>query len=56
MTTKHIPDEIWTLVTKKTMEAIKLTKKPIKEKDVLKLLILKGLSAVTEEELETLGR
>lgn len=54
MPTKHIPDSTWRLVEKATVRAVVETKEPIKDTDILNLLIIKGLSVVEEEDFEKL--
>jgi len=56
MPTVHIKAEIFQKVTRKTMEAIRLTKRPVKESEVLNTLVLKGLETISDEELERLGK
>jgi len=56
MPTVHIRDEIFQKVTRKTMEAIRITKRPVKESEVLNVLVLKGLETISDEELERLGK
>lgn len=43
MPTKHIDDRVWRQVEKKTVEAVVQTKMNIKDTEMLKWLILKGL-------------
>lgn len=50
MPTKHIDEHTWRKVEKKTIEAIIKTKEHIKETDMLKWLILKGLEELEEED------
>jgi len=50
MPTKHIDDVTWRKVEKKTVEAIVSTRAHIKETDMLKWLILKGLESIEEED------
>lgn len=50
MTTKHIDDQVWRKVEEKTMEAIFELKTPIKQTEMLKWLILKGLEEITEDD------
>lgn len=50
MPTKHIDDQVWRQVEKKTVEAVIKTKMPIKETEMLKWLIKKGLEEIGEED------
>ena len=52
MPTKHVDDETWNMVEKKTMKAIFKLKKPIKETEMLKWLILKGLSEIKDDDFK----
>lgn len=50
MPTKHIDEQVWRLVEKKTVEAVVETKISIKPTEMLKWLILKGLEDIREED------
>lgn len=50
MPTKHIDDKVWRLVEKKTVDAVVQTKMNIKDTEMLKWLIVKGLEAIREED------
>lgn len=52
MPTKHIDDTTWRKVEKKTVDAVILTRESIKDTEMLRLLILKGLSSITEDEIK----
>jgi len=54
MPTKHIDDNVWREVEKRTVAAVVATQKPIKETTMLKWLIRKGLENLTEEDYEKL--
>jgi hypothetical protein len=56
MPTKHIDDETWRKVEKEAVKATIATKKSIKETEMLKWLILKGLTEITEEDFEKMAR
>lgn len=56
MPTKHIDDDTWRKVEKEAVKATIATKKSIKETEMLKWLILKGLEEVTEEDYERMAR
>lgn len=47
MPTKHIDEKTWRKVEQETVKAVVATKEPLKDTEVLKLLILKGLEVVT---------
>lgn len=48
MPTKHIDDITWRKVESETVRAVIATKASIKDTEVLRLLILKGLEAISE--------
>ena len=50
MPTKHIDDRVWRQVEKKAVEAVIQTKLNIKDTEMLKWLILKGLETITEDD------
>ncbi|MCX2534989.1 hypothetical protein OQ486_16210 [Plesiomonas shigelloides] len=52
MPSKHIEQRTWKKVQDATVKAVIQTKVSIKETEMLKLLILKGLSTITEEEIQ----
>jgi hypothetical protein len=47
---KHIDDVTWRKVEKETVEAVVATRESLKDTEILKLLILKGLENITEED------
>lgn len=55
MPTKHIPDATWRKVEKEHVKAVIATKKSIKDSEILNMLILKGLEAITEEDYRRLA-
>jgi hypothetical protein len=56
MTTRHIDDQTWRKVEEKTMEAIFELKTPVKQTEMLKWLILKGLEEITEDDYHRFGK
>lgn len=54
MPTKHIDDETWRKVEKEAVKATIATKKSIKETEMLKWLILKGLKEISQDDFEEL--
>lgn len=50
MPTKHIDDATWRKVETETVKAVVATKTSLKDTEVLKLLILKGLQEIREED------
>lgn len=50
MPTKHIDDRVWRQVEKKTVEAVVQTKMNIKDTEMLKWLIVKGLETIEEND------
>lgn len=55
MPTKHIAARTWKRVEEKMVEAVIVNKKPIKDAQVLDLIINKGLEVISQEELKKLG-
>lgn len=52
MPTKHIDDPTWRKVEMETVRAAIATKTSLKDTEVLKLLILKGIQTITEDDYE----
>ncbi|MCF5837886.1 hypothetical protein ACK36M_15170 [Aeromonas veronii] len=50
MPSKHIDEGTWRKVEQETVKAVIATKTSIKDTEVLKMLILKGLEQITEED------
>lgn len=50
MPTKHIDEATWRKVANETVKAVTTTRFALKDTEVLKILILKGLKNVTEED------
>lgn len=50
MPTKHIDDATWRKVESETVKAVTTTRAALKDTEVLKILILKGLQNVTEDD------
>lgn len=50
MPTKHIDEATWRKVEKETVNAVTTTRAALKDTEVLKILILKGLENVTKED------
>lgn len=50
MPSKHIDDQTWRKIEKETVRAVTSTAKPFKDTEVLKLLILKGIQEIKEED------
>ncbi|MEC8905408.1 MAG: hypothetical protein VX952_12980 [Pseudomonadota bacterium] len=50
MPSKHIDEQTWRKVEKETVRAVTSTAKPFKDTEVLKLLILKGIQEIKEED------
>ncbi|MFM5716557.1 hypothetical protein ACET77_21965 [Aeromonas allosaccharophila] len=48
MPTKHIDDATWRKVESETVKAVVATKTSLKDTEVLKLLIIKGLQEISE--------
>jgi hypothetical protein len=56
MPSKHIDDQTWRKVEKATVDAVVLTKCSIKDTEILKLLIKKGLEPVKEADYLELAK
>ncbi|MBU0809006.1 MAG: hypothetical protein KKD30_11150 [Gammaproteobacteria bacterium] len=56
MPTKHIDDETWRKVEKEAVKATITTKKSVKETEMLRWLILKGLEEISEADYEKMTK
>lgn len=56
MPTKHIDDETWRKVEQAAVKATIATKRSIKETEMLKWLILKGLSEIAEDDFDKMAK
>lgn len=54
MPTKHIDDATWRKVEKETVKAVVTTQRSIKDTEILKILINKGLENITEDDYKKL--
>lgn len=52
MPSKHIEQKTWQKVQDATVKAVIQTKVSIKDTEMLKILILKGLSTISEDEIQ----
>jgi hypothetical protein len=50
MPTKHIDEKVWRQIEKKAVDAVIQTKLNIKDTEMLKWLIIKGLETIREED------
>ncbi|BCK63184.1 hypothetical protein BWQ95_22710 [Aeromonas hydrophila] len=50
MPSKHIDDSTWRRVESETVKAVIATRTSLKDTEILKLLILKGLECITEDD------
>lgn len=50
MPSKHVDEQTWRKVEKETVRAVIAAQASIKENEVLRILILKGLKHVTEDD------
>lgn len=55
MPTKHIDEETWKKVERETVKAVIETQKSIKDTEMLRFLILKGLKYIEKEDYEKLA-
>lgn len=51
MPTKHIGIETWKQVEEKVVQAVLVTQKPVKDSQVLDLIIRKGVEAISDDDL-----
>ena len=56
MPSKHIDDQTWRKVEKATVDAVVLTKVSLKDTEILKLLIKKGLESIQPEDYIDLAK
>lgn len=56
MPTKHIPENTWKKVEKELVRAVVATQEPLKEGEVLNLLILKGIEVVKDADYKRLRK
>lgn len=56
MPSKHIDDETWRKVEKETVKAVVATQRALKDTDMLRILINKGLEHVTEEDYRKMAK
>ena len=54
MPTKHIPDGIWRKVEKEIVKAVIATQRPIKESEMIEILLNKGLESMGEKDYQKL--
>ena len=50
MPVKHIPEAIWRKVEKELVKAVIATQMPVKESEIIEVLLRKGLESVTEDD------
>ncbi|MGY3943742.1 hypothetical protein [Aeromonas tecta] len=50
MPSKHIDDSTWRRVESETVKAVIATRTSLKDTEILKLLILKGLECINEDD------
>jgi hypothetical protein len=56
MPSKHIDDQTWRKVEIQTVKAVTNTQTSIKDTEVLRILILKGLESVTDDDFEEFAK
>ncbi len=56
MPTKHIDDATWRKVEKETVKAVVASQASLKDTEVLRTLILKGIENISEEDYIDLAR
>lgn len=50
MPVKHIPDAIWRKVEKELVKAVIATQMPVKESEIIEILLKKGLEHIGESD------
>lgn len=55
MPVKHIPEAIWRKVEKELVKAVIETKKPVKESQILEVILKVGIKNVTTKDYQTIG-
>lgn len=50
MPSKHIDDQVWRKVEKQSVDAVVKLKVPVKDTEMLKWLIIKGLETITDDD------
>ena len=50
MPTKHIDEVTWRKIEKELVRAVTTTGKPFKEGEILRLIVLKGIERIKEED------
>lgn len=56
MPSKHIDEVTWRKVEKETVKAVVATQRSLKDTEILKILINKGLEHITEDDYVRLAR
>lgn len=56
MPTKHIPEQIWRKVEKELVKAVVVTQRPVKESDIIEILLKKGLEHITDKDYKTMKK
>jgi hypothetical protein len=54
MPVKHIPEAIWRRVEKELVKAVVATQMPVKESEIIELLLKKGLENIKESDYKTI--
>ncbi|WP_331346823.1 hypothetical protein [Cellvibrio sp. UBA7661] len=54
MPVKHIPDAIWRKVEKELVKAVVATQMPVKESEMIEVLLRKGLEHITEDDYKAM--
>jgi len=56
MPVKHIDNETWLLIEKINVKTVIAQQRPIKEGEIIKFILKRGLKNITEEEIYNIGR
>lgn len=56
MPVKHIPDAIWRKVEKELVKAVIATQRPVKESEIIEVLLKKGLESIKEDDYKQMKK
>jgi hypothetical protein len=56
MPSKHIPEQIWRKVEKELVKAVVITQMPVKEAEMIEILLKKGLEHITDKDYKNMKK
>lgn len=56
MPVKHIPEAIWRKVEKELVKAVIATQRPVKESEIIEVLLKKGLENIKEDDYQQMKK